>query len=262
MIVNVSELLVRCLENEGVRYVFGVPGEENLDFMDALSRSEQIRFVLARDERGAAFMANVYGRLAGAPGVCLATLGPGATNLVTGLADATLDGAPVVAITGQVELPALHKESHQLLDVPALMRPVTKWGARIELPETVPEIVRTAFRRARLEKPGATHIELPEDVAALAADGEPLPVRRTTYPAVRPDTVARAVAVLRDARHPVVLCGNGVIRRRAADALRAFAQHVGVLGRHHPVEELDDRDIDPEVLHDVGELTPIRPSRR
>lgn len=242
--MNVSELLVRCLENEGVQYVFGVPGEENLDFMEALSHSSQITFVLARDERGAAFMADVYGRLAGAPGVCLATLGPGASNLVTGLADATLDGSPVVAITGQLGLPALHKESHQLLDVQALMDPVTKWGARIDLAETVPEIVRTAFRVARLEKPGATHIELPEDVAVEPAAGEPLPVRRTTYPAARADTVERAAEVLRAAERPVVLCGNGVIRRRAAEALVAFAQtlRVPVVPTFMAKGVLDDRD--------------------
>jgi acetolactate synthase-1/2/3 large subunit len=221
--VKASDLLVRALENEGVRYIFGVPGEENLDTLDSLSRSDQIRFVTTRHEQGAAFMANVYGRLSTYPGVCLATLGPGATNLITGIADAQLDRAPVVALTGQAALSRVFKESHQYLDVMRLFAPITKWNARVELAETLPEIVRKAFRLARLEKPGATHIELPEDIAAEEVDAAPIPVRRTTYPAARPESVARAAEVLRDAQRPVILAGNGVIRRQASDALRAFA---------------------------------------
>src|SRR5918912_784843 len=177
-----AELLVQCLENEGVRYVFTLPGEEIADLFGALSRSTQIRLVVTRHEQGAAFMADVYGRVSSYPGVCLATLGPGATNLVTGIADATLDRAPLVAITGQAGLERVHKESHQFLDVVQMLRPITKWNARIERPETVPELVRKAFRLARLEKPGATHLELPEDIAALEAQAAPMPVRRTTYP--------------------------------------------------------------------------------
>lgn len=226
--MNVSQLFVRCLENEGVRFIFGVPGEENLDLLDALADSTQIRFVTTRHEQGAAFMANVYGRLSTYPGVCLATLGPGATNLVTGVADAHLDRAPVVAITGQAALTRVFKESHQYLDVLRLFAPITKWNARVEVPETVPEIVRKAFRLARLEKPGATHIELPEDVAAMPVAAEPMPVRRTTYPAARPESIARAADVLRAARRPVILAGNGVIRRRAAPALREFAHRLRV----------------------------------
>ncbi|HEY8491742.1 MAG TPA: thiamine pyrophosphate-binding protein, partial [Dehalococcoidia bacterium] len=137
--MKASDLLVRCLENEGVRYVFGLPGEETLDVMDSLSRSEQITFVTVRHEQGAAFMANVYGRLSTYPGVCLSTLGPGATNLLTGVADANLDRAPLVAITGQAALDRVFKESHQYLDVMGLFAPVTKWNARVELPETLPE---------------------------------------------------------------------------------------------------------------------------
>src|ERR687886_2765834 len=144
--MKASELLVRCLENEGVRYIFGVPGEESLEFMEALSHSAPITFVTTRHEQGAAFMANVHGRLSSYPGVCLATLGPGATNLVTGIADATLDRAPLVAITGQAGLERVHKESHQYLDVVQMLRPITKWNARIERPETVAEMVRKAFR--------------------------------------------------------------------------------------------------------------------
>ncbi len=226
--MNVSELFVRCLENEGVRYIFGLPGEENLDFMDALSGSQQIQFVTTRHEQGAAFMANVYGRLSTYPGVCLSTLGPGATNLITGVADAQLDRVPLVAITGQAARERSFKEFHQYLDVMALFRPVTKWNARVEVPETVPEIVRKAFRLARLEKPGATHIELPEDIAAASVVGDPMPVRRTTYPVARPESIASAAALLREAKRPVILAGNGVIRRQAADALAGFAHRVNL----------------------------------
>src|SRR5215216_4248204 len=149
--MKATDLFVRCLENEAVRYIFGVPGEENLDFMDSLSRSERITFVTTRHEQGAAFMANVYGRLSTYPGVCLATLGPGATNLITGVADAHLDRAPLVAITGQSARETAFKESHQYIDVVGMLRPVTKWNARIEEPIAIPEIVRKAFRLARLE---------------------------------------------------------------------------------------------------------------
>ena len=242
--MKASDLLVRCLENEGVRYVFGLPGEETLDVMDSLSRSEQITFVTVRHEQGAAFMANVYGRLSTYPGVCLSTLGPGATNLLTGVADANLDRAPLVAITGQAALDRVFKESHQYLDVMGLFAPVTKWNARVELPETLPEIVRKAFRLARLEKPGATHIELPEDVAQAPVDLEPMPVRRTTYPAARPETVARAAEVLLAAERPVILAGNGVIRRQAAEALAEFAHrlHIPVVTTFMGKGAMDARD--------------------
>jgi acetolactate synthase I/II/III large subunit len=227
-----TDLLVRCLENEGVRYIFGVPGEENLDFMDSLAGSDQITFVTTRHEQGAAFMANVYGRLSSYPGVCLATLGPGATNLVTGVADAQLDRAPLVAITGQAAREGAFKESHQYIDVIALFRPITKWNARVEEPGAIPEIVRKGFRLARLEKPGSTHIELPEDVAAEMVDGEPMPVRRTTYPEARPESVQRAAELLRQARRPVLLAGNGIIRREASghEAAVRLASLTGRLG--------------------------------
>ena len=226
--MNASELFVRCLENEGVQYIFGLPGEENLGLMDALSRSEQIKFITTRHESGAAFMANVYGRLSTYPGVCLATLGPGATNLITGVADAQLDRAPVVAITGQAGMERFFKESHQYLDIMALFKPITKWNARVELPETVPEIVRTGFRLARMEKPGATHIELPEDVAEATVEGAPIPVRRTTYPVARPESIARAIELLQQAERPLILAGNGVIRRQAADSLASFARQANI----------------------------------
>src|SRR5216117_1918441 len=162
--MNAARLLVSCLESEGVRFAFGIPGEENLELMDAL-RGSAVRFVLTRHEGAAAFMADVYGRLSGRAGVCLATLGPGATNLVTGVADAFLDRAPLVAITAQANLSRIHRESHQYVDILKLFGPITKWNARVESSEVIPEVVRKAFKLAEAEKPGSTHIEFPEDVA-------------------------------------------------------------------------------------------------
>ncbi|HET9493975.1 MAG TPA: acetolactate synthase large subunit [Chloroflexia bacterium] len=254
-----ADLLVQCLENEGVKYVFGLPGEEILDVLDALSRSTGIEFVLTRHEQGAAFMADVYGRLSTYPGVCLATLGPGATNLITGIADANLDCAPLVAITGQAGLERVHKESHQYIDVVDMLRPITKWNARVERPDALPEVVRKAFRLARLEKPGATHIELPEDVAAMpvAPDLSPMPVRRTTYPQPRSATLEQAAGLLCSARRPLVLAGNGVIRRQAAghgatDALAGFVEQLGIPVTHTFMGKgcLDYRD--PHALATVG----------
>ncbi|MDQ2807192.1 MAG: acetolactate synthase large subunit [Chloroflexota bacterium] len=257
--VTAAELLVRCLENEGVQYVFGVPGEEILNLLDALSRSESIQFITARHEQGAAFMADVYGRLTTYPGVCLATLGPGATNLITGIADATLDRAPLVAITGQAGLERVYKDSHQYIDVVQMLRPITKWNARVERPDAVPEMVRKAFRLARLEKPGATHLELPEDVAALAvpAGVQPLPVRRTTYPQAGSGILERAAELLGQAKRPLVLVGNGVIRRQAsghgaADALADFVDRVNLPVTHTFMGKgcIDYRD--PHALGTVG----------
>jgi len=235
--LNVAQLLVKCLENEGVKHVFGIPGEETLALNAALADSGKIRFVLTRHEQGAAFMADVYGRLSSYPGVCLATLGPGATNLLTGVADAQLDRAPLVAITGQTGLERSHKESHQYLDVVRMFEPVAKWSTRISVAEATPELVRKAFRLARLEKPGATHIELPEDVAAEDIDMQPLEVRRTLYPRAKEEAITRALELIAQARAPVILAGNGVARRQAAghpamDALRKFVRRSGIYATH------------------------------
>ncbi|MBA4372729.1 MAG: acetolactate synthase large subunit, partial [Thermodesulfovibrio sp.] len=164
--MKASDLLVKCLENEGVEYIFGLPGEETLDLMESL-RTSRIRFIVARHEQVAAFMADAYGRLTGKAGVCMATLGPGATNLLTGVADAFLDGAPLVAITGQADLKRIHKESHQYIDIVEIFSSVTKWNGRIESPEIIPEMVRKAFKVAESEKPGAVQLELPENIAAM-----------------------------------------------------------------------------------------------
>src|SRR5881397_1996519 len=187
-----AELLVRCLEREGVRYVFGVPGEETLDVNEALAHSS-IRFVPVRHEQGAAFMADVWGRLTRQAGVCLATLGPGATNLATGLADANLDRAPVVAITGQLARDLLHKESHQYVDIVEAFGPFTKWNARIETGAVIPEVVRKAFKLAQEEKPGTCHLELPEDVAQEPAEGVPLRTERARRPSPDRPSLAREI---------------------------------------------------------------------
>ena len=225
--MNTAELLVQCLEQEGVRYVFGVPGEENLALLEALGESS-ITFITTRHEQGAAFMADVYGRLTGHPGVCLSTLGPGATNLMTGVADANLDGAPLVAITGQVGTDRMHIESHQYLDLVAMFAPVTKWNSQIVRPTNTPEIVRKAFKQAQAEKPGAVHIDLPENIAAMEVTGKPLSLGRpvTTYSAFT--DLNEAAALIAKAEHPLILAGNGVIRDRASDALIEFATQLNI----------------------------------
>src|SRR6476646_4371836 len=223
-----AELFVRCLENEGVRYVFGIPGEETLDLNDALERSDSIRFLPVRHEQGAAFMADAYGRLTGHAGVCLGTLGPGATNLVTGMADAFLDRAPLVALTGQTELSEMHKESHQYIDVVRMMKPVTKWNARVHDAEIIPEAVRNAFAVAEREKPGATHLELPADVMEGPLDLRPVPRKPPAMVEPVAGELHRAAELLQSAERPVILAGNGVVRQNAAAALRRFVQQTGL----------------------------------
>lgn len=222
-----SDVFVECLEAEGVQYVFGIPGEETLDLNESLARSD-ITFVPVRHEQGGAYMADVYGRLTGRAGVCLGTLGPGATNLVTAIADAYLDRAPLVALTGQGSLDRMHKESHQYLDIVSLMRPITKWNAQVNDPSIIPEVVRKAFKVAESEKPGATHIELPENVMAAQVAGQPLPRTLPAHPQAPAQDLLRAADLIQGAAHPVVLAGNGVVRRGAASALRAFARATGI----------------------------------
>ena len=222
-----ADLLVECLEAEGVEYVFGIPGEETLELNRALEASS-VRFVPVRHEQAGAYMANVVGRLTGRAGVCLGTLGPGATNLVTGVADAFLDRAPMVALTGQAGQARIHKESHQHIDVLGLMDPITKWNARAGDPTTIPEVVRKAFKLAESEKPGPTHIELPEDVMGEPYAGSPLPRQAPVRTEPFEADVARAAQILAAARAPVALAGNGVVRNRAVDALRAFVAAVGL----------------------------------
>ena len=214
-------MFVECLEAEGVQYVFGIPGEETLDLNESLADSS-IRFIPVRHEQGGAYMADAIGRLTGRAGVCLGTLGPGATNLVTAVADAFLDRAPLVALTGQSDLERMHKESHQYIDLIGVLRPIVKWNARVSSPEIVPEVVRKAFKVAESEKPGATHLELPEDVMARPLDAKPLrrhdPVqpepRSPRAPARRrdhrraPRTRSRSSETARSAPTPDVRCAT------------------------------------------------------
>jgi acetolactate synthase-1/2/3 large subunit len=246
-----SDVFVECLEAEGVRYVFGIPGEETLDLSESLANSS-IQFVPVRHEQGGAYMADAYGRLTGRAGVCLGTLGPGATNLVTAVADAFLDRAPLVALTGQSDLERMHKESHQYIDLIGILRPIVKWNARVSSPEIVPEVVRKAFAVAETEKPGATHLELPEDVMARPLDATPLPRHAPVQPEPRARELERAAEIICSAENPVALAGNGAVRTAAASALRTFAAETGI-----PVAEtfmakglLDDDD--PRALGTVG----------
>ncbi|MCS7227074.1 MAG: acetolactate synthase large subunit, partial [Gloeomargarita sp. SKYB31] len=225
--MNTAELLVHCLENEGVEYIFGLPGEENLDLLEAISQSS-IQFITTRHEQGAAFMADVYGRLTGRAGVCLSTLGPGATNLMTGVADANLDGAPLVAITGQVGTDRMHIESHQYLDLVAMFAPVTKWNAQIVRPSITPEIVRKAFKIAQQEKPGAVHIDLPENIAAMPAAGYALKQNRQEKVRASERNIALAAEAIENAHNPLILVGNGAIRNHAHEALTEFAEKLNI----------------------------------
>jgi len=225
--MKAAQLFVQCLENEGVEYIFGIPGEENLDLMDALLDSN-IQFITTRHEQGAAFMADVYGRLTGRPGVCLATLGPGATNLVTGVADANMDNAPLVAIAGQAGTNRLHKESHQVLDLINLFSPITKFASRMPTPEIIPELVRKAFKLAQAEKPGACFIEFPENIAKIELDSAPLQVGYTRDPEPLADRVSYAAELISAAKDPIILAGHGVVRAGAAQQLAEFAENLHV----------------------------------
>lgn len=226
--MKASDLFVRCLEEEGIEYIFGVPGEENADFMMSLEGSDKIRFMLTRHEQGAAFMAEVYGRLTGNPAGCLGTLGPGATNLITGVADSNMDRAPMLVLTGQGATSRLHKESHQVMDVVEMFGAVTKWAETVRTPDSIPEIVRKAVRMARTEKPGAVHIELPEDIAKLEATAEPITPRRFRRSVPDDKIVDRAFELLKTAKRPVILAGNGCIRRRASKQLRILCDKTGI----------------------------------
>ena len=226
--MTAAELFVRCLENEDVDYVFGIPGEENIDMMDVLLDSP-IRFITTRHEQGAAFMADVYGRLTGRAGVCLSTLGPGATNLVTGVADANMDRAPVVAIAGQAATTRMHKESHQHLDLVSLFAPISKYSTQIREPEIIPEVVRKAFKQALTEKPGVSFIDFPENVAGADVEGkEPLRVQAAATPEPPRAKVEQAAEIISSARHPIIMAGNGIIRSRATEQLQAFAENLQI----------------------------------
>lgn len=226
---SVAELLVRCLEREGVTVVFGIPGEENIRFTDALVRSP-IRYILVRHEQAASFMAEIYGRLTGRAGVCSATLGPGAINLLLGTADATTNSSPVVAVSAQVGLNRIYKESHQYVDLVSMFSPVSKWAETVLTPSAVPEMIRKAFKLAQTERPGAVYLAVPEDIEAMFVPPRLAPL---TVNIPRPDVpsaaqIERAAAVLDAARRPIVLAGHGAARAGAAAALLRFSERLGL----------------------------------
>jgi len=224
--MRAAQLLVKCLEHEGVEYIFGIPGEENIGVMDALLDSP-IQFVITRHEQAAAFMADVYGRLTGRAGVCMSTLGPGATNLVTGVADGNMDRAPLVAIAGQGATTRMHKESHQVLDLVNLFDPITKYSVQIREPEIVPEIVRKAFKFAQAEKPGAAFIDFPENIAEMdVEDVPPLRVQQPVSPQAASGKCSQVAELIGKAKDPIIIAGNGVIRFDASEALVEFAEAI------------------------------------
>ncbi len=227
--MNAAQLFVRCLENEGVKYVFGIPGEENILMVDAFNGSS-IRFILVRHEQAASFMADIYGRLTGQPGVCLATLGPGAINLALGTADANTDSVPLVAISAQVGLNRIYKESHQSIDLVGMFKPLTKWAALIQSAEAIPEMVRSAFKQAQTERPGAVYLAFPQDVEILPVpEGyHPLDINIVRDSSPSATQIGRAVKVLETAKKTIVLAGHGAVRDRASEALIRFSERLGI----------------------------------
>jgi len=226
---STAELIVECLENEGVTHVFGIPGEENIRLMEALSKSS-IEYVLTRHEQGASFMAETYGRLTGKAGVCSATLGPGAINLLLGTADATTNSTPLIALSAQVGMARSFKESHQSVDLVPMFAPVTKWSALMAIPGAAPEMIRKAFKLAQTERPGAVYLAVPEDVEEADAPPSLVPLRVNVPRADDPsaEQVSRAAQILREARNPVVLAGHGAARGGASQALIRFAQSLNI----------------------------------
>ncbi len=279
---STAEVLVECLKAEGVRVVFGIPGEENLDLMFALKHSD-IRFIPTRHEQGAAFMADVFGRLTGHAGVCLATLGPGATNLVTGVADAFLDGAPLVAITGQVSSEQMQLTSHQYLDLSAMFSPITKRSKVVMRPDTVAEICRLAFKYAEAPKPGSTHIDLPKNVAHMSSPARPLRKQQPPKLYADPASVIEAARLISEAKSPIILAGAGAVRGEASEAVRSMAERlhipvvqtmmgkgviptdspwrlgvVGIPQRDYIIDAFDEADLVIGVGYDLIECAPTK----
>ena len=226
---TVAKLVVRCLENEGVRYIFGIPGEENIHFIDALNGSS-IRFVLVHHEQAASFMAEMYGRVTGKAGVCCATLGPGAINLLLGTADAYTDSVPLVAISAQVGLNRQYKETHQFVDLVSMFKPVTKWAVEMKVPSAVPEMVRKAFKVAQTERPGSCYLGIPQDLEEMSVSPslQPLIPSQVYDSAPSPLQISRAAKVLEAAKSPIVLAGHGAARDNAQDALIRFSEHLHI----------------------------------
>lgn len=279
--MKASDLLVQCLENEGVEYIFGIPGEENLDFLDSLSRSN-IKLILTRHEQGAGFMAATLGRLTGKVGVCLSTLGPGATNFVTAAAYAQLGGMPILMITGQKPIKHSKQGQFQIIDVVGMMRPITKFTHQIVSGDSIPSKVREAFRLAAEEKPGATHLELPEDIAAEQSDIPPFQPSLARRPVTEAKAVSKAVELLKAAKNPLLVIAAGSNRKLTAKQLRAFVDKQsipfittqmgkGVIDENHPLflgnaslsagdflhRAVEEADVILNVGHDVVEKPPF-----
>jgi acetolactate synthase-1/2/3 large subunit len=277
-----SDLFIQCLEEEGVEYIFGVPGEENLDMLDSLSRSRQIKLILTRHEQGAGFMAATYGRHTGKTGVCMATLGPGATNFVTAAAYAQLGGMPILMVTGQKPIKKSKQGRFQILDVVAMMGPITKYTHQLASADNIPSRIREAFRLAEEEKPGATHLEFPEDVADEQTDSTPIKPSLARRPSAEPKAVRAAVKRLEDARAPVLVIGAGANRKMTGRMLLQFIEKTGipflttqlgkgVIDEHHPLflgcaalssgdfvhKAIEASDLIVNIGHDVIEKPPF-----
>ena len=279
--MKASDLFVKALEAEGVEYVFGIPGEENLDFLDSLSRSS-IKLVLTRIEQAAGFMAATYGRLTGKAGVCLSTLGPGATNFVTSAAYAQLGGMPMLMITGQKPIKHSKQGQFQIVDVVSMMDPLTKYTRQIVGAANIPSRVREAFRLAQEEKPGATHLELPEDIAAEDTDEALIPASLTRRPTSEAKSIRAAVELIQQAKHPLLIVAAGANRKMTCNMLRSFVDKYeipfistqmgkGVLDESHPLflgcaalssgdfmhRAIEAADVIINIGHDVVEKPPF-----
>lgn len=231
LFMKASDLFVAQLKEEGVEYIFGLPGEENLDLLESL-RNSDIKLIITRHEQAAAFMAAAYGRLTGKAGVCFSTLGPGATNLVTGVAQAQLIGAPLISISGQKALVDNWQARFQLVDVVRMMEPLCKKAVSISDPGTVPTVLRNAFKHAEAERPGAVHIELPEDVAEEDTDAVVQKRGETSIPCPDPESIKMAASMIREAKNPLIIVSSGANRKAVTEELEDFINRTGIYVVH------------------------------
>jgi acetolactate synthase-1/2/3 large subunit len=249
--MKASDLFIRCLEAEGVEYIFGIPGEETSDLIMSLLDSK-IKFVLVRHEQAAAFMADMYGRLTQKVGVCLSTLGPGATNLTTGVANANMDRSPILVITGQTDTDFLHKESHQNMDAVAMFKPMTKWRWSIRNADSIPEIVRRAFKIALEEKAGAVHLELPQDIAKMESDIKPIKTQQVFRSRPNKELIEKAANLILESKTPILLVGNGCIRGRPSLYVRKFVEKTGICSMNTFMAKGVISDKSDRHLHTIG----------
>ena len=228
--MTVANLIVKCLENEGVKYVFGIPGEENILLIDAINNSSSIRFILVHHEQAASFMAEMYGRVTGKAGVCIGTLGPGAINLLLGTADAFTDSVHLVAISAQVGLNRAYKETHHLVDLISMFKPITKWAAKIKIPNSVPAMMRKAFKVAQTERTGACYLAIPQDLEGMliSANLKPLFPSEVYDSAPSPSQIIRAMKELEESKSPIILAGHGAARDNAQEALIRFSENLHI----------------------------------